>query len=145
MLVPSVLKAELLTFFGHAPDSYAACGVSWADAVGAYAASITPPSTTVAAATAALGLSLGDAFAKPLAMIDMEVSFAQFAVTLGGGMAGYVATPPPGLVGFATAFAAPVPTTHDEAATRISQLIDTWMRTGLATLAVPPGTVVPWA
>lgn len=145
MLDPSALKAELMTFFGHAPDGYAACGLAWADAVGAYAASITPPSTTVIGAAAALGVSLGNAFAKPLATPDMETAFAQFALALGGGMAGYVATPPPGLVGFATAFTGPMPTTQDQAASRFSQLIDTWMRTGLATLAVPPGTVVPWA
>ena len=134
-----------MSFFGAAPDTYEACGVAWANAIGTYAASITPPSTTVTAAQAALGSDLGSAFGETSAIAGMESALATFAASVGAGMAGYVATPPPAPVGFLVAFSDPPPSTHDEAADELASLIDTWMRTGLATLATPPGTVIPWS
>jgi hypothetical protein len=145
MLNPDDLKKELLDFFGRAPSSFEDCGHEWATAVGIYAAAITPPSTTVTAAAAVLGSSLGAAFALPLATDAMEAGFAAFAATVGSGMTGYVPTPPPGPVGFANSFAQPVPQTHEAAAERMAILIHAWLTTGIATLAVPPGTVVPWS
>lgn len=74
----------------------------------------------------------------------MESAFATFAVTVGGGMAGYAPTPPPSPVGFASQFGGPKPETAAAAASAIASLIDTWMKTGLSTLIAPPNTVVPW-
>jgi hypothetical protein len=149
VLNKTVLKSGLMSFFGAAPSDYAACGQAWANAIGTYAASITPPSTTVAAAQAALGSSLGAAFGQPSAVAGMESALATFAVSVGGGMAGagYVGTPPPAPVGFALAFSnpPPPPDTHDAAADELATLLDTWIRTGIATLATPPGTVIPWS
>lgn len=145
MLDVQTLVDELSAFFGAAPPTYESCGKAWADAVGAYAVSVTPPSSTATAAAVQLGTALGGAFAQPLAPAAMESAFTAFGAALGGGMAGYVPTPPPGPVGFATAFAEPMPETQREAAERMAGLVDTWMRTGIATLAVPPGTVVPWS
>lgn len=145
MLDIETLKDEFAAFFGAAPATYDGCGRAWADAVGEYAKTVTPPSTTVAAAAEQLGTALGAAFAEPLAITAMEAAFTAFGAAVGGGMTGYVATPPPGPVGFANAFAQPMPQTQAEAAERMSALVDTWMRTGTATLAVPPSTVVPWS
>lgn len=145
MLNLDVLKEQFLDFFGDAPATYEGCAEAWADAVGTYAMSVTPPSTTVQAATATLAQALGAAFAQPLATAAMEAAFTAFGAAVGGGMTGYVPTPPPGPVGFTNAFASAMPQTQAEAAERMSALVDTWMRTGIATLAVPPGTVVPWS
>lgn len=145
MLSAALLKTEFLGFFGSAPSTYEGCGQAWADAVGAYAASITPPSTSVQAAATSLAQGLGAAFALPSGTAAMESAFASFAAAVGLGMAGYVPTPPPGPVGFLAAFSQAIPKTHEEAADRMAGLIHGWMTTGLATLAVPPGTVVPWS
>ena len=75
----------------------------------------------------------------------MESAFSTFAVTVGGGMAGFVPTPPPAPVGFASQFAGPKPATAAAASSAIASLIDTWMKTGLSTLVAPPNTVVPWS
>jgi hypothetical protein len=75
----------------------------------------------------------------------METAFASFASTVGTGMApAFIATPPPGAVGFAAQFAGPYPETHADAGDQIGSLIDTWMRTGTA---VPSGggSPVPWS
>lgn len=145
MLSVETLRQGFAAFFGNAPATYEGCGRAWADAVGAYAASVTPPSTTVSAAAVQLGMALAGAFAQESALAAMESAFSAFGVSVGAGMAGYVPTPPPGAVGFAAAFAGPMPQTQGEAAQRMSGLIDTWMRTGTASLAVPPGTVIPWS
>jgi hypothetical protein len=99
----------------------------------------------VAGAAAALQSSLASAFGTTDCAPAMESAFAAFAVTVGGGMAGYVPTPPPAPVGFASQFAGPKPATHASAASAIASLIDTWMKTGLSTLVAPPNTIVPWS
>jgi hypothetical protein len=121
----------------------AGCAGQWADAVQAFAASIVPASTTVAAAAATLEGALATAFAASAAAPGMESAFAAFAATVGTGMApAFVATPPAGQVGFATQFLAQ-PATHALAAAAISGLIDTWMKTGSATPS-GGGAPVPW-
>jgi hypothetical protein len=112
-----------------------------------YAAAVVPASAAVAAAGAGLSSALAAAFAatsSPYGIAAMESAFTAFAVTVGGGMAGYTPAPPPGPVGFSSEFASPHPSSHADAATGIATIIDTWMRSGLATLVVPPNTVVAW-
>lgn len=75
----------------------------------------------------------------------MESAFAAFAVTVGGGMAGYAPTPPPAPVGFAPQFAGAKPATASAAASAIASLIHAWMQTGIATLIAPPNTPQPWS
>jgi hypothetical protein len=75
----------------------------------------------------------------------METAFAAFAVTVGGGMAGYAPTPPAVPVGFVSYFAGADAPTHAQAASDVAGLIDPWMKLGIATLLVPPFTVVPWS
>jgi hypothetical protein len=141
----SALEAGLLAVASSPPDGPAECAAAWADAVASFATGIVPPSSTVAAAASALEGSLAAAFQTTNAAPLMEVAFLAFATAVGGGMAGYTPTPPAAPVGFATEFAAPFPADHGEAASNIASLIDTWMRTGIATLAVPPNTVLPWS
>jgi hypothetical protein len=144
-LAAPALKSQLSSAFANPPPSHAACAQAWASAVQAYASGIVPPSTTVAAAAAVLAGSLATAFQSSNAAPAMESAFAKFAGAVGLGMAGYVPTPPPGQVGFAAQFSGPKPATHAAAGEAIGGLIDMWMRTGLSTLAAPPGTVVPWS
>jgi hypothetical protein len=127
------------------PGGPAACAAAWADAVESWASAVLPASSTVAAAAGTLETALAAAFQTTNAAPAMESAFTAFAATVGGGMAGYVPTPPPAPVGFATEFPAPFPPNHAAAATTVAALIDAWMRTGIATLAVPPNTVVPWS
>lgn len=118
------------------------CAQQWADAMEDYATAIIPASTTVAAAAATLKTALEVAFALPAAAASMETAFTAFATAVGGGMApAFVGTPPANPVGFATQFTL-FPATHELAATAISGLIDTWMKTGIAT--PPSGPAVPW-
>ena len=139
------LKSALQSEFASPPATSAACAQSWANAMQAYAVAIVPASTTVAAAAATLAGALATAFASPAAAPGMETAFAAFAVTVGGGMVGFVPTPPPAPVGFASQFAGPKPATHADAADAIGDLIQAWMSTGFGTLVAPPFTVVPWS
>jgi hypothetical protein len=140
-----VLKSQLEALFAAPGATVADCAQGWSDAVQAYAGSVVPASTTVAAAAAALTAALTSAFAAPAAAPGMETAFAAFAASVGLGMAGFTPIPPPAPVGFAVQFAGPKPQTHHDAAEAIGDLINTWMTTGTATLIAPPNTVVPWS
>lgn len=121
------------------------CATQWADAMKEYASAVVPASTTVEAAADALETALAAAFALPAAAASMESAFAAFALAVGGGMApAFTATPPPGPVGFATQFASAFPATHALAATALSGLINTWMKTGTAT-PTAGGAPVNWS
>ena len=114
------------------PPTVAECAEAWTAAVEDYTTAIVPASTTVAAAAATLETALAAAFQSTDAAPAMELAFTAFASTLGGGMAGFVPTPPPAPVGFAGQFATH-PASHSAAASAVAALIDTWMRTGTAT------------
>lgn len=144
-LNPSALSNGFQSTFANPPAGAAACAQGWADAVQSWAAGITPASAGVAGAVSALQGALASAFAGTDAAPAMESAFSAFAVTVGAGMVGYVPTPPPAPVGFASQFAGPKPETHAAAASAIASLIDTWMRSGIGTLIAPPNTPIPWS
>lgn len=144
-LDPSALQSGLERMARNPPPSVAECARGWADAMRAYVAGITPPSSTVAAASSALTSALQGAFSSPAAAPLMEAAFASFAVTLGGGMVGFAPVPPAGPVGFAALFASPPPPSHALAAAKLTTLIDAWARRGLATMIAPPNTALPWS
>ena len=121
----------------------AGCAQQWADAMGEYASAIVPVSPAVAGAVATLAGSLAAAFSSPAAAPGMESAFKAFAATVGAGMAGFVPTPPPSPVGFASLFGQPPPATGAAAASSMANLIDAWMRTGTAT--PPGGSPIPWS
>jgi hypothetical protein len=73
----------------------------------------------------------------------VDAAFAAFAATVGLGMApAFVAVPPAAPLGVAVLLTAPQPT-HAAAAALFATTIDSWFRTGSATLVAPPFTVVP--
>ena len=144
-LVLAALQSDLEALFAAPPATIAQCAQAWADATSSYASAIVPPSTTVAAAGATLSTALAAAFALPSAAAAMDAAFLAFATAVGLGMAGYTPVPPPAPLGVAAQIAGPKPTTHAAAATAFATLIDTWMRTGTATLIAPPFTVLPWS
>lgn len=126
-------------------DTAAGSAGQWAAAVRDYASGIVPPSTTVSAAAATLEGALAGAFASPAAAPLMEAAFAAFGVTVAAGMLPlYAGVPPSGPVGFASQFGGPKPETHAAAASAVASLIDTWMKTGTATLVAPPNTPTTW-
>jgi len=139
------LSSGLSSLFSSPPPSAAACAQQWASAVQSWASGIVPASGTVSGAVSTLQGALASAFATPDCAPAMESAFAAFAVTVGGGMAGYAPTPPPGPVGFAPQFAGAKPATASAAASALSSLIDAWMRTGIGTLIAPPNTPLPWS
>lgn len=138
------LKDDLEAFFADPPTTSEGCATKWADAVGAYAAGIVPPSTTVSAARDALEGAVLGAIGAPAVAPGMEAAFAAFAVAVGSGQAGFVPTPPPAPVGFATALLPPFPTTHADAAGRWGDLINDWLTSGSST-PVAGGPAVPWS
>lgn len=143
-LDPTALQDSLEALFSAPPPTGAECARVWADAARAHAAAIVPPSTSIDAACATLEGALAAAFSSQTAAPLVDGAFAAFALALGLGMAPtYVATPPPSILGIGTLLAAPQPS-HAAAAAAFGGLIDTWLRTGTATLAAPPFTVVPW-
>lgn len=151
-LVAATLEAQLLPLFQSPPDNRPDCASSWASAMNTYTAGIIPASTTVSAAATALEAELIGVFdswwstdeQSGLTLDPFETAFANFALVVAGGMtaAGYTGTPPPGLVGFSSLLDAE---DHATAASNFASKIDTWMRTGIATLIVLPNTVVPWS
>jgi len=141
----AALQSGLESVFSNPPGTYAEAAQGWADAAQSWATGITPPSTTVAAAAATLSSQLAAAFEQQDAIASMESAFSAFALTVGGGMAGFVPTPPPAPVGFQQQFSSPHPETHAAAAQAIAGIIDAWMRTGIATMVAPPNTPVPWS
>lgn len=143
MPLNSAALAQALLDLGD-PETSAAAGQAWANAMGEYAAEVVPPSTSAAAATSTLAGALAAAFVSPAAAPLMEVAFLAFGATLGLGMApAFVAVPPAAPVGFA-AFLAVSRDSREAAMQELAGLIDTWMRTGTAN-TVPPTTPVPWS
>lgn len=145
--VPALLEALPGAAGRPGPASVADAAAQWAAAMQAYVAAIIPFSTTIEAATLVLEAGLATAFAARPAVALMESAFAQYAVALGGGMAGagFVATPPPAPVGFAALFAMGPAATREEGLQRLAAQIDVWMKTGIAALSAPPNTPQPWA
>lgn len=139
------LSGQLADGFASPAADAAGCAAQWASAVEAYASGIVPPSLSVSTAAAQLEAALAGAFSSPNAIPGMESAFTAFGAAVGLGMAPlYAAVPPPAPVGFAAQFGGPAPATHAAAASAIAGLIDTWMKTGTATLVAPPNTLTPW-
>jgi len=148
-LIRNNLSSSFESFFASPPDTAAQCAQEWASAMRDYTLSISPPSTTVAAASLVLASTLASIFQTSVnasaTASAMEGAWAIFAASVGAGMSpSFVATPPPGLVGFLVLFNATPPSTHAEAAERFSSRIDTWIRTGTA-VASGGGGVINWS
>jgi hypothetical protein len=144
-LNPASLQSALASLFASPPGSRAACAQAWANAVNGYAASIVPPSTTVAAAVPPLASSLEAAFGAPSAASGFDAAFAAFAVTVAGGMLpAFAGVPPAAPLNIAAQLGVNQPT-HAAAAAAFAALLDAWFRTGTATLVAPPNTLVPWS
>lgn len=146
-LNPVQLQSAIESMSSDPPDTVAECAESWASAMGSYAAAIVPASLAVTAAQAALQTQLTSAFsAAPgsgAALVD--AAFTVFAGAVAGGMApAFVAVPPVSPPGFASQATGTAPATHSAAATLLANMIDTWLRTGLATPAAG-GPAVPFS
>lgn len=139
----SGLASSLESTAKDPPPDVPGCAAAWADAMKGYASGIVPPSTAVDAAASTLEGALVGAFSSPLAAPGMEAAFAAFATTVGGGMVGFVPTPPAGPVGFAAQFLIQPPT-HAAAAQAVAGIIDVWMRTGKSAPA-SGGPASPWS
>lgn len=144
-LDPDGLASALADIAANPPETSAGCAQAWADAMRDYASGVVPASATVSSAASALSSALATAFGSPLAAPGMETAFAAFAGTIASGMTGFVGTPPPGPVNFATQFALPMPTTHAAAGAALAGIIHSWMTTGTATAAAPGSVPQNWA
>ena len=145
-LDPDGLASALADIAADPPETSAGCAQAWADAMEDYAAGIVPLSSDVSSAAATLAGALATAFASPAAAPGMGTAFAAFATTLSLSMAGFVGSPPPGPVGFATQFlVTPPPATHAAAGSALAGIIHTWMTTGTATATAPGSVPQNWA
>lgn len=153
-LNPTGLTSDLTAFFADPPitvvndvvdltASRASCAQEWADAMESYASAIVPASTTVASAAATLSTALAAAFANASAAAAFDTAFAAFATTVGSGMTGFTAVPPPLALGISATLAT-TNATHAAGASAFTTKIDTWMRTGTAT-PLPSGSPVNWS
>src|SRR5204862_6467009 len=115
--------------------SESACAQRWGSALGAYAAAITPPSTTVTSAAQAVAGALAGFSDAGAAPAKLDSALTAFAASVGSGMTGTAA--PPVSPGMASVLGS-IYSTTDDAAGQIAQKIDTWMKTGTLTV----GTVV---
>lgn len=145
------LKTSLQTQFANPGTTAALCADHWGASMEAYASAVVPPSLAVSTAATALKAALALAFVAPgpSVVAAVEAAFTAFAVAVGVGMApAFVATPPPGPVGFAVEFAK-LPgawaQTHAAAAILWGNMINTWMTTGTAVAAGPPTPPIPWS
>jgi hypothetical protein len=142
-LNPSGLQSALESLFADPPPSAAECAQAWSDAVASYAAGLIPTSTTVSAAAAALTGALQSAFEAPSAAAAFDAAFTVFAATVAAGQLPlFTGAPPPTPLGIAALLSVPQET-HADAAAVFAALLDGWMRTGSATLVLPPNTFVP--
>lgn len=138
-LIATTLQSKLRILFSDPPQTTPECAQKWAEAMQVYAATVVPPSTTLAAAVQGLQGALSGMSASGAAVQVFTAAFSAFGVTLAGGMP--VGTGP--AVPPAIPFILPVAPTDqpDVAAQAIATAIDAWMRTGLS---APPASL-PWA
>jgi hypothetical protein len=143
-LDPGALRSGLPGAAGaDYPSTLEACAKAWAGAVTAWAAGVVPPSATVAAAGTALEGALVAAF-KAQSLTAVDAALLAFAVQVGGGMApAFVAVPPAGPPGLAQLLAGARAETRQAGVEMVAAALDAWLRTGTATLAAPPNTLVP--
>jgi len=141
----TALTTQLTALFTSPPSDINGCAAAWAAAMEAYATAIVPASITVTLAASALESNLIVTFAdndSPSMIALLEANFSLFADGVALGMIGYTPVSPPGLVGFGTIGNQ---TSWGTAASVWVTKIDTWMRTGTATLIAPPFTVSNWS
>jgi hypothetical protein len=143
-LNPPGLESDLEALFRQPPPTAAACAQAWADAIVDYTTGVIPASTTVSGGKATLTSSLQAAFSSPDAAPGVDAAVLAFATTVAGGMAPtFTGTPPSAPLGIMSLLLLKRET-HAEAAAAFASHIDTWMKTGTATLVAPPNTVVTW-
>jgi len=144
-LIKADLKASLKALADNPPTSHASAAEGWGDAIVNYSLAVVPPSTTVAGGLAALVGAFATAFDSDDGAPGMEAAMAAFGLTVAGGMLPLnTGVAPPGSVGFAALFSGTTDDT-DQAADDMASAIDTWMKTGTATLVAPPNTLVNWS
>lgn len=147
-LAPAAFETAIAALTGNnSPATRAAAAQAWADAVQAMFAAVVPPSTTVTAAAGTLKTALEAAFGNTDAATtaaDLESAFTTFATTVSGGMLpAYTGVPPPGPVGFLGLLSSNKDSLA-QAAADWADALDTWAKTGTATLVAPPNTLVNW-
>lgn len=134
LILPS-LSNQLVGLFRSPEDTVLANAQRWGQIMQSYASTIAPPSISVPAASAALVSQLTSAFQSPSEgnrVAELEQAFRSFALILGQGMApAFTATPPPGLVGFASIFSSNN-STQEAAAQIFAARIHAWLLTGTA-------------
>jgi hypothetical protein len=138
-----LLVERLNSLFASPPPTVEGCAQLWASAIRDYSLTISPPSTTVAAASQALQPLLVTAFNTIDAQLGMAQAFAAWAGIMGSGMApAFAGIPPIVPINFSSVFASRS-TTHLEAAQKFALIIHSWVLTGTATNTVS-GASVNW-
>lgn len=128
----------------ESPQSTGDAAQYWADSLNIYGLAVTPASTTQAAAVSAF-IGLFNTMTPATGLVIFPTCFAAYAATLGGGMAGWVAVPPPSPINFAPVQTAAVAgADQTQCLVLMVDILDAWFRTGTAT-PVAGGPAVPWS
>lgn len=136
-----LLVERLNSLFTSPPSTIEECAQLWASAIRDYSLTISPPTTTVLAASQALVPLLVSAFRTTNAQPGMAQAFAAWAGILGSGMAPtFASTPPVVPINFSSVFASQS-ATHLEAAQKFALVIHSWVLTGIAVNTVSGATV----
>ena len=124
------LENDLRSLFQVAnhPATQAAAAAQWASIVGSYAAPVSPVSTTVAAAQAALEPAFLSALQQPTLTAlasALDAAFQAFGATVGGGMPPMSPPPPAAPPGWLVQLSASR-NTYEQAASEFAVFVDTW-------------------
>jgi len=137
-LSDSSLVADLTSFLAAVPPSEAACAAAWAEILGDYAGGLSPPSTGVAAASAALEAGLAGMSGSGASSATFAAAFSSFGAALAAGMA--PPGVPPGPFNLSAAVIDPPTGSPAVAAASLGAAIGAWIRTGIT----GPPTSIPW-
>jgi hypothetical protein len=149
----SILKQELEKIFDNEsdlfegfPETHELAAERWATAFDTYAKAVVPPSLTSEVAKAAfVSTFLGMNFSN--GVIQFPLCFVNYAAALAPGMAPLnTGVPPIGIPIFAPIYAIGYGGGSSAACIALLvNILDTWIKTGTATLVAPPNTVVNWS
>lgn len=117
----------------------------WADAINDYGQSVTPVSVSGVAARAAAYAILNVPYPTGGFISILQAALTSYATALAAGMLPlYTGVPPVTVCAVIPAFSLPLDTPIQERINSLVTIIDTWFKTGTATLVAPPNTPTTW-
>lgn len=150
-LVKNTLKTELQKIFDQEfsgftsfPSTLDEAADRWSSAFQTYISTITPPSTTISAAKTAMQSQLMTIVGGNGSVVFPQAIMAFATALVPGMLPVFTSTPPPIPITLDPVWAIGMGGgSSEQVATSLSDLIDTWFKTGLAVNTVT-GVSIPW-